>query len=65
MKWIYLKQAFDLFNFNSLLCVLFQLIMVIPDGPPVNDVVLVVESTANLGPYMDELKSAYILPILQ
>ena len=35
------------------------------EASPVNDVVFVVEGTANLGPYFDGLKSSYILPILQ
>jgi len=43
--------------------------MVIADADssqmPVADVVFVLEGTANLGAYIDELKEAYILPTLE
>jgi len=38
--------------------------MVVLDKPPV-DVVFVVEGTANLGAYIDDLKTHYILPTLE
>lgn len=38
--------------------------MVVLDKPPA-DVVFVVEGTANLGTYIDDLKTHYILPILE
>lgn len=35
------------------------------DEDPVYDVVIVVEKTANLVPYLEELKTAYIIPALE
>jgi len=39
--------------------------MVIFDGAAVSDVVFIVEGTANIGAYFDNLKTAYILPTLE
>jgi len=39
--------------------------MVIFDGVPVSDIVVIVEGTANVGAYFDGLKTAYILPTLE
>ena len=36
-----------------------------PDEDQVYDVVLVVEKTANLVPYLEELKTNYLLPTLE
>ena len=36
-----------------------------PDEDQVYDVVFVVEKTANLVPYLEELKSCYIFPTLE
>jgi len=39
--------------------------MVVYDGTAVSDVVFIVEGTANVGAYFDNLKTSYILPTLE
>ena len=39
--------------------------VVLPETQTVSDVVFVVEGTANVGAYFDNLKQSYILPTLE